>query len=91
MSLWIVGVLLSFELLLPIPLIPATASQDEPPRPNAGSCSDSVFRFQANFWINLHLFLRAESRRRRLNAPQQMSVYSLAPLDASAWNASLDA
>jgi hypothetical protein len=53
-------------------------------------CKDSVFRMQTNFWVNLHLFLRAESRRRRMHASPEMPISSLSPADQSSWIASLN-
>jgi hypothetical protein len=58
---------------------------------NIRPCTNSVFLFQTNFWVNLHLFLRAESRRRSVNAPLQMPVTSLSTDEQAAWKAGLDA
>jgi hypothetical protein len=55
------------------------------------TCADQVFRFQTNFWVNLHLFLRAESRRRRMNGPLELSSGSLSSEQQVAWKTSLDA
>jgi hypothetical protein len=71
--------------------LPAAETRPLYSQPNMSTCADSVFTFQANFWVNLHLFLRAEARRRRLNAPQEMSAAALTPEEISAWRASLDA
>src|SRR5882724_12618600 len=54
-------------------------------------CADSVFKFQTNFWVNLHLFLRGESRRRAMSAAQEMPVTSLLPDERAAWEGSLAA
>jgi hypothetical protein len=54
------------------------------------SCSDAVFKFQVNFWVNLHLFLRAEARRRDLNSQAQMTTSSLRDDERATWQASLD-
>jgi len=59
-----------------------------PPTP---ACADSVFRFQTNFWMNLHLFLRAAWRRRNANIPVQMNVAQLDAAEQRAWTSALDA
>jgi hypothetical protein len=69
----------------------ATEAQTADPHTNQHACVDPVFRFQTNFWVNLHLFVRAESRRRSLNAPLQLPIASLSPDEQEAWRASLDA
>jgi hypothetical protein len=53
------------------------------------SCSDGVFRFQVNFWVNLHLFLRAEARRRHMGAATELVVNDLSPRDKEIWLSSL--
>lgn len=72
-------------------LPPITAAQPLYEQSGVSSCFDTVFTFQTDFWVNLHLVLRAESRRRRLNAPQQMNSATLSREEAAAWSASLDA
>jgi hypothetical protein len=52
---------------------------------------DTVFRFQRSFWVNLHLFLRAESRRRSMNTSLESPVDSLRPDERAAWELALDA
>jgi hypothetical protein len=54
-------------------------------------CTDAVFKFQTNFWVNLHLFLRAESRRRGMDSPLEMPVSTLRPEERAAWEAGLKA
>ena len=58
---------------------------------NVHTCTDSVFIFQTNFWVNFHLFLRAESRSRSVDAPLQMPVASLSTEEQPEWKAGLDA
>jgi hypothetical protein len=54
----------------------------------------SQFRFQDNFWVNLHHFLRAEARRKaRMNmnsAAPVMPVAALPEEQRKTWNAALD-
>lgn len=83
------GLLLLVQIVSPFLIDPMASAQ--PIFKQASTCADSTFEFQANFWVNLHFFLRAESRRRRLDAPQQMSGIALTPAEVSAWKTSLDA
>ena len=39
--------------------------------------AETQFRFQDNFWVNLHLFVRAEARRRAYSQPPVMPVSAL--------------
>lgn len=79
-------------LLLALTLVcsPQDSVATEPPI-STRPCTDSVFRFQDQFWVNLHLFLRAESRRRSGNAPLQLSVASLGSDEQATWKSALDA
>ncbi|HEX6494844.1 MAG TPA: hypothetical protein VF018_05140 [Acidobacteriaceae bacterium] len=79
LSLLIIG----FALVVHVPAVQALAS--------GPTCVDTVFKFQSNFWVNLHLFLRAEEWRRSGDIPPQMPVASLSPDERSAWEAALDA
>ncbi|HEV3140851.1 MAG TPA: hypothetical protein VGY57_10060 [Vicinamibacterales bacterium] len=53
------------------------------PKPN--------FRFQNNFWVNLHHTLRGESRRRDFRAPAMIKTNGLKPEERAAWTLALDA
>ena len=55
------------------------------------SSSDAVFIFQDNFWINLHHFVRGESRRRSLHAPFELPLSALNANERAAWEGALDA
>jgi hypothetical protein len=48
------------------------------------------FRFQNNFWVNLHHFVRGEARRRAFNAPPLMPVSALSEAERTAWTSALD-
>lgn len=50
----------------------------------------SQFKFQNNFWVNLHLFLRAEARRRTVSSLQLVPTSALSADEQKAWNAALD-
>jgi hypothetical protein len=50
-----------------------------------------LFRFQNNFWVNLHHVLRGESRRRSVKVPLKVKVEELKDEERLAWNAALDA
>jgi hypothetical protein len=52
---------------------------------------DAVFVFQSNFWVNLHHFVRGESRRRSLGAPLELSLSELKADERVAWERALDA
>jgi putative PIN family toxin of toxin-antitoxin system len=52
---------------------------------------DSHFRFQDNFWVNLHHFVRAEARRRAFGAVPILALTSLSDPERVAWTAALDA
>lgn len=52
---------------------------------------ETYFRFQDNFWVNLHHFVRAEARRRAFNAPPVMPVSALPEAERAAWASALDA
>jgi hypothetical protein len=48
------------------------------------------FRFQDNFWVNLHHFVRAEARRRAFKVPPVMPDASLSETERAAWSWALD-
>jgi hypothetical protein len=50
-----------------------------------------VFVFQDNFWVNLHHFLRAESRREARGLPLESPLTNLAEPDRAAWEHALTA
>jgi hypothetical protein len=52
--------------------------------------SDAVFIFQNNFWVNLHHFLRAESRRRGMQAPLELPLSTLNAEERAGWQRGLD-
>jgi hypothetical protein len=49
------------------------------------------FRFQNNFWVNLHHFVRAEARRRTIGADPVLALSSLSDSERVDWTAALDA
>jgi hypothetical protein len=51
---------------------------------------DAVFVFQSNFWVNLHHFLRGESRRRSLGSPLEQPLSELKADERVAWERALD-
>jgi hypothetical protein len=50
----------------------------------------SQFRFQDNFWVNLHHFLRAEARRKMRGDAPVMPTAALPEEQRKTWNAALD-
>jgi len=55
------------------------------------SSEGAVFTFQSNFWINLHHFLRGESRRRSLGTPLEQPLSVLTMEERGVWERALDA
>jgi hypothetical protein len=55
------------------------------------SSEGAVFIFQNNFWVNLHHFLRGESRRRSLGSPLEQPPSALTAAERGAWERALDA
>jgi len=53
--------------------------------------AEPTFRFQNNFWVNLHHTLRGESRRRDFRAPAMIKTSVLRPEERTAWGLALDA
>ncbi len=49
-----------------------------------------AFRFQNNFWVNLHHVLRGEARRRGVGAPPRVRLEELGANEPAAWTAALD-
>jgi hypothetical protein len=49
------------------------------------------FRFQNNFWVNLHATLRGEARRRSLNLAAQIEIGGLTDAERKTWSSALDA
>jgi hypothetical protein len=62
-----------------------------PGRPLRAAETQAQFRFQDNFWVNLHHFVRAEARRRAFNAPPGMPASALSEAEKTAWSSSVDA
>jgi hypothetical protein len=56
----------------------------------AQPAADSVFTFQNSFWVNLHHFLRGESRRRSVNEPLELAPADLGREQHSQWQRGLD-
>jgi hypothetical protein len=50
-----------------------------------------LFRFQSNFWVNLHHFVRADSRRRSIPGAPLLPLSELSADERASWNAALDA
>jgi hypothetical protein len=53
--------------------------------------AEKPFRFQDNFWVNLHHFVRAEARRRDFKAPLVMPASALSEAERTAWTSAVDA
>ncbi|MFY9824350.1 MAG: hypothetical protein WAM82_23440 [Thermoanaerobaculia bacterium] len=53
--------------------------------------AETQFRFQDNFWVNLHHFVRAEARRRAYSQPLVMPVSALSEAERADWAAAVDA
>jgi hypothetical protein len=53
-------------------------------------CVDSVFKMQVSFWVNLHLFIRAESRRHAHGMPMEMPLNSLTASEQKLWLSSVE-
>ena len=71
---------------------PATAQRDPAEAGDSLATEEArVFVFRDNFWVNLHHFLRAESRRYMLEIPLGLSLSTLEADERTAWQASLDA
>lgn len=50
-----------------------------------------IFRFQSNFWVNLHHFVRADSRRRSTGGAPLLPLSDLRGGERASWTAALDA
>jgi hypothetical protein len=53
--------------------------------------SEPTFRFQSNFWVNLHHLVRAEARRRSMGVALLLPIEGLAEAERADWKAALDA
>jgi hypothetical protein len=53
--------------------------------------AESQFKFQDNFWVNLHHFVRAEARRRAFSQPLVMPAARLSEAERAGWTAAVDA
>lgn len=53
--------------------------------------AEPQFRFQNNFWVNLHHLLRGDARRRPLNLPLAVRPADLTDAERVEWTAALDA
>src|SRR5258708_4235859 len=51
----------------------------------------AAFTFQNNFWVNLHHFVRAESRRRSLGSSLVLTTSAFSESERAAWTMALDA
>ena len=86
-----------FLLSMMLSLLPAAiAAQEQSAKPLAdvkapavGATESSVFRFQDNFWVNLHHFLRSEARRRSSRTPPELPLTNLSAGERSAWESAL--
>src|SRR5215468_8861857 len=54
-------------------------------------CAQPVFRFQNNFWVNMHHFVRGEHWRRAHNQALELPLESLRAEERVAWESALDA
>ena len=54
-------------------------------------CAQPVFRFQNNFWVNMHHFVRGEQWRRAHNQALELPLESLSAPERAAWEGALDA
>src|SRR5215467_5518115 len=55
------------------------------------AASTVSFRFQNNFWINLHHVLRGDARRTGLKLPLTVPLDSLTPAERAAWSEAVTA
>jgi hypothetical protein len=55
------------------------------------SAAAPSFRFQNNFWVNLHHTLRGEARRRDVRGPSLIKTAVLSETERAAWTSALDA
>jgi hypothetical protein len=53
--------------------------------------AETQFKFQDNFWVNLHHFVRAEARRRAYSQPLVMPASGLSEAERADWTAAVDA
>jgi hypothetical protein len=53
-------------------------------------CAQPVFRFQNNFWVNMHHFVRGEQWRRAHNQALEIPLESLSDEERGAWKRALD-
>jgi hypothetical protein len=53
--------------------------------------AETQFKFQDNFWVNLHHFVRAEARRRAYAQPLVLPATGISDAERAAWNAAVDA
>ena len=53
--------------------------------------AESQLKFQDNFWVNLHHFVRAEARRRAYGQPLVMPAAGLSEAERAGWTAAVDA
>jgi hypothetical protein len=53
--------------------------------------AETQFKFQDNFWVNLHHFVRAEARRRAYGQPLAMPANGISDAERAAWTAAVDA
>src|SRR5215469_13111600 len=56
-----------------------------------GSSPALTFKFQSNFWVNLHHLVRGDARRASLKLPVVVSLESLASDDRTGWSEALTA
>jgi hypothetical protein len=54
-------------------------------------CNDRVFRIRTNFWVSLHMLLRAEARRQRLGLAPELAVDDLPASEKAIWLSSIAA
>ena len=59
-------------------------------KPQRRPKDEAVFIFQNNFWVNLHHFVRGESRRRMLNIPLELPLSELSQNERTSWEGALD-
>ncbi|MFL6263580.1 MAG: hypothetical protein ACJ76Y_28125 [Thermoanaerobaculia bacterium] len=76
----IIAIVLAVSSLISLPGHPLRAAETQ-----------AQFRFQDNFWVNLHHFVRAEARRRAFNAPPGMPASALSETEKTAWSLGVDA
>jgi hypothetical protein len=89
---WVLGVAALIAVAAAEPRIPNPQPGTPNPQPDTPNPVPATrFRFQNNFWVNLHHVLRGEARRRDVRAAPRLKVSALSDAEEPVWSAALDA